>query len=70
MARKEIEDIVALNSSPVLVLSEIANNLKEGVDISRSVIREEKARKKLEDLITFCGNKDRLSEIEKDLDIS
>jgi anthranilate phosphoribosyltransferase len=70
LARKEIEDIVVLNSSPVLVLSEIANNLKEGVDISRSVIREGKARKKLEDLITFCGNKDRLLEIEKDLDIS
>ena len=70
LARKEIEDIVALNSSPVLVLSEIAKNLQEGIDISRSVIREGKAKKKLEDLITFCGNKERLSEIEKNLDLS
>jgi anthranilate phosphoribosyltransferase len=70
LARKEIEDIVALNSSPVLVLSEIAENLEEGIDISRSVIREGKAKKKLEDLITFCGNKERLSQIEKNLDLS
>jgi anthranilate phosphoribosyltransferase len=70
LAHKEIEDLVALNSSPVLVLSNIAKNLKEGIDISRSVIREGKARKKLVDLITFCGNKDRLSEIENHLNIS
>ena len=70
LAHKEIEDIVVLNSSPVLVLSKIAKNLKEGIDISRSVIREGKARKKLEDLITFCGNKDRLAEIENHLNIS
>jgi anthranilate phosphoribosyltransferase len=59
-----------LNSSPVLVLSNIAKNLKEGIDISRSIIKEGKARKKLEDLISFCGNKDRLSEIENHLNIS
>jgi anthranilate phosphoribosyltransferase len=70
LANKEIEDLVALNSSPVLVLSNIAKNFKEGIDISRSVIREGKARKKLVDLITFCGNKDRLSEIENHLNIS
>jgi anthranilate phosphoribosyltransferase len=70
VARKEIEDIVALNSSSVLVLSEIAKNLQEGIDISRSVIREGKARKKLEDLITFCGNKERLYEIEKKFDLT
>jgi len=69
LAHKEIEDIIALNSSPVLVLSEIAKNLQEGIDICRSIIREGKARKKLEDLITFCGNKERLKEIEKKLDL-
>jgi anthranilate phosphoribosyltransferase len=70
LARKEIEDILVMNSALALVLSEIAQDIKEGIDISRSVIREGKARKKLKDLITFCGNKDRLLEIEKDLDLS
>ena len=40
LARKEIEDIVVINSAPALVLSKIAKDIEEGVDISRSVIRE------------------------------
>jgi anthranilate phosphoribosyltransferase len=70
LARKEIEDIVVINSAPVLVLSKIAKDIKEGVDISRSVIREGKGRNKLRDLIAFCGNKDRLLEIEKNFDLN
>ena len=66
----KLEKNQVLNSSPLLVLSGIAKNLQEGIDISRSVIREGKAKKKLGDLITFCGNKERLSEIEKNLDLS
>lgn len=70
LARKEIEDIVVLNSAPVLVLSDIAKNFKEGIDISRSAIREGKARKKLEDLISFYGKKEKLFEVEKQFDIN
>lgn len=69
LARKEIEDIVVLNSAPVLVLSDIAKDIKEGIDISRSVIKEGKARKKLEDLISFYGDKEKLFEVEKLFDI-
>lgn len=65
LARKEIEDIVVLNSALVLVLSDIAKDIKEGIDISRSVIKEGKARKKLEDLISFYGEKEKLFEVEK-----
>ena len=70
LARKEIEDIVVINSAPALVLSKIAKDIKEGVDISRSVIREGKGRNKLRDLIAFCGNKDRLLEIEKNFNLN
>ena len=69
LARKEIEDIVVLNSAPVLVLSDIAKNIKEGIEISRSAIREGKARKKLEDLISWYGEKEKLVEAEKIFDI-
>ena len=69
LARKEIEDIVVLNSAPVLVLSDIAKDMKEGIDISRSVIKEGKARKKLEDLISFSGENEKLLEAEKLFDI-
>jgi anthranilate phosphoribosyltransferase len=69
LARKEIEDIVVLNSAPVLVLSDIAKDIKEGIDISRSVIKEGKARKKLEDLISFYGDIEKLFEVEKLFDI-
>ncbi len=69
LARKEIEDIVVLNSAPVLVLSDIAKDIKEGIDISRSAIREGKARKKLQDLICFYGEKEKLFEVEKLFDL-
>ena len=69
IARKEIEDIVVLNSAPILVISDIAKNIKEGIDISRSAIREGKARKKLLDLITCYGEKEKLFEVERLFDI-
>jgi anthranilate phosphoribosyltransferase len=70
LASKENEDIVVMNSAPVLVLSNIANDLKEGIDISRSAIREGKARKKLENLISYCGEKEKLKEVEKLFNLS
>ncbi|MGE0242871.1 MAG: anthranilate phosphoribosyltransferase [Nitrososphaeraceae archaeon] len=70
LATKENEDIVVLNSAIILVLSDIAKNFKEGIDISRSVIREEKARKRLESLIGYSGEKERLKDVEKSFNIS
>jgi anthranilate phosphoribosyltransferase len=70
LANKENEDIVILNSAPVLVLSDIAKNIKEGIDISRSVIREGKARRKLENFISYSGRKEKLKEVEKLFNIS
>ena len=70
LANKLTEDIVVLNSAPVLVLSDIAKDIKEGIDISRSVIREEKARKKLENLVGYSGQKEKLKEAEKLFNIS
>ena len=70
LATKENEDIVVLNSAIILVLSDIAKNFKEGIDISRSVIREGKARKRLENLIGYSGEKERLKDVEKSFNIS
>ena len=66
-AKKEIEDIVVLNSAAALVVSNIARNFKEGIEISRTVIKEEKARKKLENFIDLSGNIKKLREVEKDV---
>jgi anthranilate phosphoribosyltransferase len=65
ITKKEIEDVVVLNTAPILVLSDIAKNIKEGIEISRSAIREGKARKKLLDLITCYGEKEKLFEVER-----
>jgi anthranilate phosphoribosyltransferase len=70
VARKEIEDIVVLNASLVLILSDIAKDINEGIDISRSVIKEGRARKKLEELITFYGEKEKLFEVLKVFDLT
>ena len=63
-AQQGIIDIVALNSAASLVVSRKVKSFKEGVEISKEVIKGDIARKKLHDLIHRCGDKKKLSEIE------
>ena len=63
-AQQGITDIVALNSAASLVVSKNVKSFKEGVEISKQVIKQDIARKKLQDLIYRCGDKKKLSEIE------
>ncbi|MGD1835363.1 MAG: anthranilate phosphoribosyltransferase [Nitrososphaeraceae archaeon] len=63
-APQEIIDIVVLNSAASLVVSKTVKSFKEGVEISKEVIKQELARKKLKDLIDNCGDRKKLYEIE------
>ncbi|MBV9666645.1 MAG: anthranilate phosphoribosyltransferase [Nitrososphaeraceae archaeon] len=65
IASQEKEDIVVLNASAALVIGKIAKDFREGVEIARSAIKEEKPQKKLAELIYHCGDKEKLVEAEK-----
>ncbi|MGB9168225.1 MAG: anthranilate phosphoribosyltransferase [Nitrososphaeraceae archaeon] len=69
-AEKEIEDIVVINSAASLITGDIVNNFKDGIEISRESIKTQEARKKLEILIDKYGEKEKLIEIEKKLELS
>jgi anthranilate phosphoribosyltransferase len=69
-AEKEIEDIVVINSAASLITGDIVNNFKDGIEISRESIKTQEARKKLETLIDKYGEKEKLIEIEKKLELS
>ncbi|HYY66845.1 MAG TPA: anthranilate phosphoribosyltransferase [Nitrososphaeraceae archaeon] len=59
------EDIAVLNASAALVVGHSSSNLKEGVELARQAIRDERARKQLSECIRRCGQKQVLIEAEK-----
>ena len=64
-ATKERQDIVVLNAAAALVISKIARDFRDGVEMARNAIKNGKAQDKLMRLIDFCGNVDKLREAEK-----
>lgn len=62
---REKRDIVILNAAAALVVSKIASNLKEGVEFARDAINSGKARDKLSQMISYCGDLEKLKEAEK-----
>jgi anthranilate phosphoribosyltransferase len=66
-AAKEKQDIVILNSAAALVVSKVAQDFKDGVEIARDTIKSGKAQDKLSQLIKYCGNPEKLKESEKKL---
>jgi anthranilate phosphoribosyltransferase len=64
-AVKERQDIVALNAAAALVISNIASDFKEGVELARDAIKSGKAHDKLVQLIKYCGDIEKLMEAEK-----
>jgi anthranilate phosphoribosyltransferase len=66
-AAKEKQDIVVLNASAALVISEIASDFKDGIEMARNTIKNGKAQDKLMQLIKYCGNEEKLKEAEKEL---
>jgi anthranilate phosphoribosyltransferase len=64
-ATKEKEDIVVLNTAAALVISKIAPDFKDGIEMARNTIKNGKAQDKLMQLIRYCGNIEKLKEAEK-----
>ena len=57
----------SLNAAVALVVSKIATDFKEGVEIAREVIRSGKTQDKLRQMIRYCGDLEKLREAEKRL---
>jgi len=66
-AGSEKEDIVILNAAAALVVSKITQDFKDGVEIARETIKSGKAQDRLLQLIKYCGDAEKLKEIEKKL---
>lgn len=64
-ASEEVEDIVVLNCAAVLILAGIALNFKEGIEISRQVIKDGLSGKKLVNLIDLLGDREILDTVNK-----
>jgi anthranilate phosphoribosyltransferase len=68
-ASKEKHDIVVLNAAGALLLSKIASDFKEGIQIANETIESGKAHKKLSEMIKYCGNLEKLKEAEKEFSL-
>jgi anthranilate phosphoribosyltransferase len=67
---KEKHDIVVLNAAAALILSKIASSFKEGIQIADDTIESGKASAKLSELIKYCGNLEKLKEVEKEFSLN
>lgn len=64
-AAREKQDIVILNASAALMVSKIALDFKDGVEIARDTIKSGKAEDRLSKLVKYCGDLEKLREAEK-----
>jgi anthranilate phosphoribosyltransferase len=64
-ANREKQDIVILNAAAALVVANIALNFKEGIEIASEAIKSGKAHNKLSQMIKYCGDLEKLKEVEK-----
>jgi anthranilate phosphoribosyltransferase len=64
-AAREKQDIVVLNAAAALVVSKIAKDFKDGVEIARDAVKSGKAQDKLSQLVKYCGDLEKLRESEK-----
>jgi anthranilate phosphoribosyltransferase len=66
-AAKEKQDIAVLNAAAALVVSKIARDFKDGVEIARDAIKSGRAQDKLAQLVKYCGDPEKLKDAEKKL---
>ncbi len=64
-ASNEKQDVVLLNAAAALIVSELASDFKDGVELAKSAIKNGKAQDKLMQLIDYCGDAEKLREAEK-----
>jgi anthranilate phosphoribosyltransferase len=63
------QDIVILNTAVALMAGEKASDLNEGIKIARELVKSETPRIKLRELISSCGNIQKLDDIEKEFSL-
>jgi anthranilate phosphoribosyltransferase len=63
------QDIVILNTAVALMAGEKASDLNEGIKIARELVKSETPRTKLRELISSCGNIQKLDDIEKEFSL-
>ena len=68
-ASKEKHGIVVLNAAAALLLSKSASSFKEGIQTANETIKTGKAQDKLSELIKYCGDLERLKEVEKEFSL-
>ena len=66
-ASSEKQDVVMLNAAAALMVSKIAQDFKDGIEIARDSIKSGKAQDRLLQLMKYCGNLEKLKEAEKKL---
>jgi anthranilate phosphoribosyltransferase len=64
-AAREKQDIVVLNAAAALVVSKVAQDFKDGIEIAREAIKSGKAQDRLSQLIKYSGDLEKLKESEK-----
>jgi anthranilate phosphoribosyltransferase len=64
-AAREKQDIVVLNAAAALVVSKIAQDFKDGVEIARDAIKSGRAQDRLVQLVKYCGDLEKLKEAEQ-----
>ncbi len=63
------QDIVVLNTAVALIAGERASDMNEGIKIARELVKSEAPRTKLRELISSCGNIQKLDHVEKEFSI-
>ncbi|HEY7507658.1 MAG TPA: anthranilate phosphoribosyltransferase [Nitrososphaera sp.] len=64
-APAEKEDIVVLNASAALMVGKVVNDLRDGIEVARHAIKTGRAREKLRQMVSECGNKETLEKAEE-----
>jgi anthranilate phosphoribosyltransferase len=64
-ASAEKQGIIILNAAAALVVAKIGSDLKEGVRIASEAIKSGKSIDKLSQMIKYCGDSERLKEVER-----
>ena len=60
-----LAEVIWAQAAAALVVSKITQDFKDGVEIAREAIKSGKAQDKLLQLIKYCGDPEKLKEIEK-----
>ena len=64
-SNKTMKEITALNAAGGLIVSDICDNFKDGIELAIETISSGKAFDKLEEFTKYCGGMEKLEGVEK-----